>query len=70
MRPARRSRRARASCAAPGFAEHAAARSRIQDTDYASDTAQLTRTQILQQAASAMLAQANGQPRSILSLLR
>ncbi|MBB6132145.1 flagellin [Massilia aurea] len=47
-----------------------AARSRIQDTDYASDTAQLTRTQILQQAASAMLAQANGQPRSILSLLR
>jgi flagellin len=47
-----------------------AARSRIQDTDYASDTARLTRTQILQQAASAMLAQANGQPRSILSLLR
>lgn len=47
-----------------------AARSRVQDTDYASDTARLTRTQILQQAASAMLAQANGQPRSILSLLR
>ncbi|MEF9930291.1 MAG: flagellinolysin [Massilia sp.] len=47
-----------------------AARSRIQDTDYASDTARLTRTQILQQAASAMLAQANGQPRSVLSLLR
>jgi len=47
-----------------------AARSRIQDTDYASDTARLTRTQILQQAASAMLAQANGQPRSILTLLR
>lgn len=47
-----------------------AARSRIQDTDYASDTARLTRTQILQQAASAMLAQANGQPRSVLGLLR
>jgi flagellin len=47
-----------------------AARSRIQDTDYASDTAQLTRSQILQQAASAMLAQANGQPRAILNLLR
>ena len=47
-----------------------AARSRIQDTGYASDTARLTRTQILQQAASALLAQANGQPRPILSLLR
>lgn len=47
-----------------------AARSRIQDTDFASNTAQLTRGQILQQAASAMLAQANGQPRAVLSLLR
>ena len=47
-----------------------AVRSRIQDTGYASDTSRLTRTQILRQAASAMLAQANGQPRSTLSVLR
>ena len=59
-----------ASALETGSQNMQAARSRIQDTDYASDTARLTRTQILQQAASAMLAQANGQPRSILSLLR
>lgn len=47
-----------------------AAQSRIQDIDYASVTAQLTRAQILQQAASAMLTQANGQPNAVLALLR
>ncbi|MDH5694289.1 MAG: flagellin, partial [Gammaproteobacteria bacterium] len=46
-----------------------AARSRIEDTDFASETANLTRTQILQQAATAMLAQANAIPQSVLSLL-
>lgn len=48
----------------------AAAQSRIQDIDYASSTARLTRAQILQQAASAMLTQANGQPIAVLALLR
>ena len=47
-----------------------AAQGRIQDVDYASATVQLTRTQILQQAASAMLTQANGQPNAVLALLR
>ena len=47
-----------------------AARSRIQDTDFAKETANLTRTQILQQAATAMLAQANALPQNVLSLLR
>jgi flagellin len=47
-----------------------AARSRIEDVDYAGTTVQLTRTQILQQAASAMLTQANGEPRAVLALLR
>lgn len=47
-----------------------AARSRIQDTDYASETATLTKGQILQQAATAMLAQANQMPNVILSLLK
>ena len=47
-----------------------AARSRIQDTDYASETANLTRGQILQQAATAMLSQANQMPNVILSLLK
>ena len=46
-----------------------AARSRIQDTDFASETARLTRAQILQQAGTAMLAQANAAPQSVLSLL-
>jgi len=59
-----------ASAIETGAQNMQAARSRIQDTDYANDTAQLTRSQILQQAASAMLAQANGQPRAVLSLLR
>ena len=48
----------------------AASQSRIQDVDYASTTARLTRAQILQQAASAMLTQANGQPNAVLALLR
>lgn len=47
-----------------------AARSRVADTDYASETASLTKGQILQQAATAMLAQANQMPNVILSLLK
>ncbi len=47
-----------------------ASRSRIQDTDFASETAKLTRGQILQQAGTAMLAQANQLPNGVLSLLR
>lgn len=47
-----------------------ASRSRILDTDYAKTTTELARTQIIQQAATAMLAQANQQPQSVLSLLR
>jgi flagellin len=47
-----------------------AARSRVLDTDYAAETALLTRTQILQQAATAMLSQANAQPNVILALLK
>ena len=43
---------------------------RIVDTDYASETANLTRTQILQQAATSMLAQANQMPNVILTLLK
>ncbi|KTD43216.1 flagellin [Legionella quateirensis] len=46
-----------------------AARSRIQDADYASEMANLTKNQILQQAGTAMLAQANSMPQSVLSLL-
>lgn len=47
-----------------------ASRSRIRDTDFASETANLTRGQILQQAGVAMLAQANALPNNVLSLLR
>ena len=47
-----------------------ASRSRIQDTDFAAETANLTRSQILQQAGTAMLAQANSAPQNVLSLLR
>jgi len=46
-----------------------AARSRIRDADFAVETAELTRTQILQQAGTAMLAQANSIPQNVLSLL-
>ena len=48
----------------------AASRSRIMDADYASETAALSRAQVLQQAGTAMLAQANQMPNSVLSLLR
>ena len=47
-----------------------AAAGRIMDTDYAAETANLTKAQILQQAATSILAQANAQPQSILSLLQ
>lgn len=47
-----------------------ASRSRVIDTDYAAETANLTRGQILQQAATAMLAQANQMPNVILTLLK
>jgi len=47
-----------------------ASRSRIQDADFASETAALTRAQILQQAGTAILAQANAVPQNVLSLLR
>jgi len=47
-----------------------AALSRVQDTDYGAETSALTRVQILQQAATAMLAQANAMPNVILGLLR
>jgi flagellin len=47
-----------------------AAKSRIMDADFASETANLTRGQILQQAGTAMLAQANSLPNNVLSLLR
>ncbi len=46
-----------------------AAKSRIMDTDFAAETAELTRTQILQQAGTAMVSQANSTPQSVLSLL-
>lgn len=48
----------------------ATARGRIMDADYARETAALTRTQILQQAGTAMLAQANQLPNQVLSLLK
>ncbi|MFD0669584.1 flagellin N-terminal helical domain-containing protein [Ramlibacter sp. MAHUQ-53] len=47
-----------------------AARSRIMDTDFAAETANLTRAQILQQAGNAMLSQANQLPQQVLSLLK
>ena len=47
-----------------------AARSRIQDADFAAETANLTRVQIMQQAGIAMLSQANSAPQNVLSLLR
>jgi flagellin len=47
-----------------------ASRSRIQDTDFAVETAALTRSQILQQAGTAMLAQANALPNQVMTLLR
>jgi flagellin len=47
-----------------------AAKSRITDTDFASETANLSRAQILQQAGNAMLSQANQLPQQVLSLLK
>jgi flagellin len=47
-----------------------AALSRVQDTDYGMETSSLTRVQILQQAATAMLAQANAMPNVVLGLLK
>ena len=47
-----------------------AARGRITDTDFAKETANLSRTQILQQAGTAMVAQANQLPQQVLSLLK
>jgi flagellin len=48
----------------------AAARSRIMDADYAAETTELARTQIIQQAGTAMLAQANQSQQAVLALLR
>ena len=47
-----------------------ASRSRVEDTDYSSATTELARTQIIAQAATAMLAQANQMPQTVLSLLK
>ncbi len=47
-----------------------AARGRIMDADFATETANLTRSQVLQQAGTAMLSQANAAPQNVLSLLR
>ena len=47
-----------------------AARGRIQDTDFAAETAAMTKNQVLQQAGTAILAQANQLPQAVLSLLR
>ncbi|WP_369622399.1 flagellin, partial [Pseudoalteromonas distincta] len=46
-----------------------ASRSRIQDTDYAAETAELTKNQIMQQAGTTILAQSNQLPQAALSLL-
>jgi len=47
-----------------------AARSRIADADFAAETAELSRTQVLQQAGISILAQANARPQQALSLLQ
>ena len=47
-----------------------ASRSRIEDTNYAETTSELAKAQIIQQAGTAMLAQANQLPQSVLSLLK
>jgi flagellin len=48
----------------------AASRSTVMDTEYATASAQLSKSQIVQQAATAMLAQANQQPQAVLSLIK
>lgn len=53
-----------------GSENSAASRGRIMDADYASETAKLSRAQVLQQAGTAMVAQANQGPQSVLALLR
>ena len=53
-----------------GAENSAAARGRIVDADYATETASLSRAQVLQQAGTAMVAQANQAPQSVLALLR
>ena len=53
-----------------GAENSAAARGRIVDADYAQETANLSRAQVLQQAGTAMVAQANQAPQSVLALLR
>jgi len=53
-----------------GVTNQSAAESRIRDADYAQETSNLTRAQILQQAGTAMLAQANALPQSVLNLLK
>jgi flagellin len=53
-----------------GATNQSAAESRIRDADYAQETSNLTRAQILQQAGTAMLAQANALPQTVLNLLK
>jgi flagellin len=53
-----------------GVTNESAAESRIRDADYAQETSNLTRAQILQQAGTAMLAQANALPQTVLNLLK
>ena len=51
--------------------EHAqAARGRIEDTDFAAESAKLAKTQVLQQSSIAMLAQANAMPQQVLTLIQ
>ena len=53
-----------------GVESQSAARSRIMDADFAAETANLSRANILQQAGTAMVAQANQLPQQVLQLLR
>ncbi len=53
-----------------GVENQTAARSRIMDADFAAETANMSRANVLQQAGTAMIAQANQQPQQVLSLLR
>jgi flagellin len=53
-----------------GVENQSAARARIMDADFASETANMSRAQVLQQAGTAMIAQANQLPNQVLSLLR
>ena len=53
-----------------GSENETASRSRIQDADFAAETANLSRAQVLQQAGTAMVAQANQMPQQVLQLLK